>query len=387
MLRISTTKYEISVTGIASDQRTKKLNDLMSILGKIPLGSAGQHDFEDWCYRAIGTVFAASLTALELPKPVGAGRSGRLTALNIGRVDSWKKLGDDFGVHQALFVLRNEESVKQEEYVEAIKDLPGECGKVVFLVTRDDRVEMAKDGELSWVRGICQTAGIIVVKITGHLLASMLGKLRNPQKHDAVESTFGGYMAVYLNNYLKGHAARIMTTQLESSGAVQPVPIGASADGCYGELDCGQGGMYLRVFLKKQGEGRRAEVCDPIPLRNQAVSILEAGIADARRRYIEDKYEQMRGDGRPDDRSECEPPAEMTFDLVWTQDQLAAIVENKSEYGHLKKRGKDALKTAMSRLRNLVNFTTDGRGLVTDADAHHIRRSVIPLRLRKSGQP
>ncbi len=172
------------------------------------------------------------------------------------------------------------------------------------------------------------------------------------------------------------------------AGHARPVVISVPTSECYGEIDViERDRRALRIFMKKNGPGRRAELCDLLPLERQAYRILEAGLADARTRCIEEKYEQARADGAPIDRSECEPDAETTFEVEWTQDQLAMILHVEDAFSELLQNQKAVIKSAMRRLRNLVRFAQDDVGLVSNADDNGSRRLVIPLRLRKSGQP
>lgn len=157
---------------------------------------------------------------------------------------------------------------------------------------------------------------------------------------------------------------------------------------CYGELDIdGKRRFALRIFLKKVGPGQRKELCEAVLLKKQAYNILESGIANARRQHIENQFEQAREDGTPMGRSECEPPPEMSFEVEWTPDQLATVLHDKEKYTDLTKSQRKSIKTAVHRVRGLVKFTHDNCGLVSEPAENGARRSLIPLRLRKSGQP
>lgn len=172
------------------------------------------------------------------------------------------------------------------------------------------------------------------------------------------------------------------------AGHAQSVIIDVPSSECYGELDViEKGRRVLRILKKKTGPGRRTELCAPVPLERQAYRILEAGVVEARKHYIEDKAEQALADGAPIDRSECEPDAETTFEVEWTRDQLATILHKEDGFSELSPNQKAVIKSAMRRLRSLVKFAQGDAGLVSNADDNWSRRLAIRLRLRKSGQP
>jgi hypothetical protein len=237
---------------------------------------------------------------------------------------------------------------------------------------------------LGWIRDICRSNQVVIVRVTARYLATLLGKLCNPQKHDAIEKSFGGYINTYLTSYLKGLCSKIVSPTADT-GTAEPTLINVPAGECYGDVSVDDDGRFrLYVFLKKQGPGNRAQACESIPLKHQAYTLLEAGLESARRRYFEEKAELASADGTPVDRSECDPPVEQTFRVGWTQDQLAAVLHNEDRFKDLNKGDKDAIKTAMSRLRNLAKFTQDNCGLISEPDANDVRWAVIPLRFSKS---
>ena len=156
-----------------------------------------------------------------------------------------------------------------------------------------------------------------------------------------------------------------------------PVHIDALADDCYGEIDVlGDGNVVLRIFLANPGPGRKPELCERIRLTKQAHEILLAGFEDAKRRHIDQEGEQ--------------PPDEMAFFLEWTRDDLAAILHDrqKNSFEELHSSEKKVLKSAIGRVRGLVTFGKEQDcKLVTLASKDSVRKTTIPIRLRKAGQP
>jgi hypothetical protein len=183
-------------------------------------------------------------------------------------------------------------------------------------------------------------------------------------------------------------SARVSAGTTATTG---PPSINVPAAECYGELEVySDSEARLRIFLRKQGPGKRPEMCQPIRLTKQARDILLAGIEDARQRYIDDMLAQAKASGIPRDVSECQPPDTKTFILEWTQDELAAILhEHKKEsFGELDPGERKALKSAMGRLRRLVTFGKKQKcKFITSASRDFVRKTTLPIRLRKAGQP
>lgn len=143
------------------------------------------------------------------------------------------------------------------------------------------------------------------------------------------------------------------------------VDLAAPSTQCYAELavqSANEG--TLRVLFTKPGPGRPTEV-GSIPIRDQPLRILVAGIDGAIRR-IREAAEEL-----PTDRL----PEECTMILEWSAGSLRDHVQGEA----------GARRKAMNRLRSLVRFQ-DGAGLVSDQDGESgIWRSTIPFRLQTSG--
>jgi len=381
-------EYDIAVKGESAEIREKKLNQLISQLGQIPLGEQYQQAFEEWCHKAVSTVFAGALRNIELCKPNGSQRHRWLVGLNLGRTDGWRRVYEDYQARNVVFAIENMQGLARQHYQQATHALLDPNGTIVFLVTRDKSAEMSNESDLKWVREIYEKTGIVVVKLPAKALANLLGKIRNPQKHDAVDRRVNSILDTYSRIYLR-HAKKMVSSKKVKEGApserCEAVRVDVPSSVCYGELEIAKNGqLLLMLFRQKRGPGRRAEACPSINLGDQAFRILEVGIENARQAYISDKRETATGDGIPIDASECEPPAEYTYEISWSQNELASILHNMNHFSQLHKKQKRSIKTAMSRIRNLVKFSDD-LGLVTEPDATNTRRTTIRFRYHKSG--
>jgi len=383
-------EYDINVTADSPELRRKKLNQLISGLGNIPVGEEEREAFGTWCFRAISTAFAGALRNIELLSSSRADQRWCIVALNLGRTEAWERILQDFGCRQVVFFLVNARDIGRDRYTEAVARLSEPNGNMVFIVTRDDSMDMDKHSSLGWVREIGEREGVLAVKLTATFLAGLVGKLRNPQKHDAVDRRVNHILDTYCRRYEvevgKGAKGASKSQKRASKKEPEPASISIPPDECYGELAMdGEARLLLRVFKEGRGPGRRTELCPAISLNGQAYRILEAGIVSAREQHIRNTQETAKHDGLVVSASECEPADAKTFDVSWSRDDLALVLLDKGVFSGLNKRGKATIKTAMSRLRKLVVFP-DSIGLVTEPDHLGRRHTTIPLRFRKSAK-
>jgi hypothetical protein len=376
-------KYDISVEDSTIQQRAQKLEQHTSQIGKIPIGSVGQVGFEEWCRRSIQTVFAGALGDIDFGERNPQSGARTLLATNYGRTETWKRTTASFDCRRAAFCICNKDDVPKAAYDEAARNIGNAGSRLVFLITREERIENFKHGELAWIREIAEQKRVMVLRLTANYFVTMLHKLRNPQKHDAADVSLNGLLTMYLNNYVRPLTDKLMAAA--DDDADQPVVVTAPPAECYGELgiDESTGKPKLAIYRRHLAGGAQSPACDSIELKNQAYHLLEAGCRQAREFHISAKRESSRLAGQQCDPSECEPAAEQTFELVWTQDDLAKLVCNKDRFADIKKAEKEQIKSAVSRLRRLVHFEPDNCGLVTEAENRR-RRSVIRLRLAKS---
>ena len=81
--------------------------------------------------------------------------------------------------------------------------LTGEYGKCGFIITRDKGIELSKDKEVKWVKELYDKHnGVLIVKLTGSFFASLLSKLRNPQRHDEANVRLNKILDTYTRLYL-----------------------------------------------------------------------------------------------------------------------------------------------------------------------------------------
>ena len=79
-----------------------------------------------------------------------------------------------------------------------------EYGRLAFVVTRDDSVDLYAHRDVEWVRDMHAQHKVLIVKLTARFFVKLLHKLRNPQKHDAVDDSIHKLLDTYTRLYLAG---------------------------------------------------------------------------------------------------------------------------------------------------------------------------------------
>lgn len=195
-------EYEISIHSQSSEQRSHLLGQIISELHTIPLGDDGASHFEDWCKRALEIAFATHLSNIQ-HKPNGQAVQRRdIVATNQAKEGFWKRVLTDYGTRQVIFEVKNFESIGIDEYRQVHSYLGKEYGRLGFIVCRDPQGSLTKGRELDAFREF-YSKNAVIVKLTSHLLVSILSKLRSPEKIDAgsklLDTTLDTCIRMYAN--------------------------------------------------------------------------------------------------------------------------------------------------------------------------------------------
>lgn len=197
-------EYDIEVSSETPEIRNAKVRALVGQLESIEEGTNGANDYEIWCHKAIRICFAKGLRNVEL-KPNKLAKSRRdVVATNLGEGDAWRRIYDDYGTRQVTFEIKNYQGLESTDYQQIQSYLTGDYGRLAFVVTRDDTVDLYTNKDVEWVREIYAHRKVIIIKITGKFLSSLLLKLRNPQKHDAVNNAIHRLLDTYTRLYIAG---------------------------------------------------------------------------------------------------------------------------------------------------------------------------------------
>jgi len=200
-------EYDIEVRSATPRLRAARLGDLIAKLGTVAIGPEEWSAFEEWCLNALRIVFAKALDNIVLhPNPVALQRRD-IVGTNMGQTGAWRRIREDYGVRQVVFEAKNMTAVGSDEFRQMVTYLSGDYGRLGFVITRDDDEKPRRGEEMQWIREVYFTKQILIVKLTGKWLSSLLGKLRNPQKHDAVEKRLNYLLDQYSRSYLPTPAA------------------------------------------------------------------------------------------------------------------------------------------------------------------------------------
>ncbi|MCX7170030.1 MAG: ATP-binding protein [Proteobacteria bacterium] len=204
-------EYDIEVASETPAIRRGKISSLIAQLDAIPLGPEGETQFEQWCYKAIRICFAKGLRNVEL-KPNKLARQRRdVVATNFGERNVWRRIYEDYQARQVVFEIKNYDGISAADYQQVVSYLSGEYGRIAFIVTRDDSVDLRAHRDVEWVRDIHAEHRKLIIKLTGKYFTNLLYKLRNPEKHeevdDALHKILDTYVRLYLAGQTKGEAA------------------------------------------------------------------------------------------------------------------------------------------------------------------------------------
>jgi hypothetical protein len=200
-------EYEIHVTSQTPEIRSSKIGTLMSELNSIPEGADGALAFESWCVSALQTIFAGHLSNIE-SKPNGNAVQRRdIVGTNLTQTPAWKRIFQDYQTRHIVFEVKNFSAIGREEYRQMSTYLVSKYGQLGFILSRSDD-ETIRSNELDWVREIYTNEKKLIIRLSYKFIIRMLSKLRNPEKHDAVDKGLNGILDTYERRYLSIQSSR-----------------------------------------------------------------------------------------------------------------------------------------------------------------------------------
>lgn len=197
-------EYEVEVFSEAPEIRNRRIGQLLSKLDKIANGAEGASDFEDWCLRAIRICFSGPLRNIELHPNKNATQRRDVVASNQSEKGAWRRVLDDYKSRQVIFEVKNKLGIEPDDYRQMHSYLGDDYGRVGFIITRDKRSELYTGPELDWTRELYNKHRVIIIKLTGTYLSSLLSKLRSSQRSDPCEHSVNKMLDTYTRLYLSG---------------------------------------------------------------------------------------------------------------------------------------------------------------------------------------
>ena len=209
-------EYDIDISSETPEIRNRKIKELINQFNDIKEGAEGSADFEVWCKKAIRICFAKGLKNVEL-KPNKQAISRRdIISTNLGDGDAWRRIYEDYGTRQVIFEVKNYKELKADDYRQIQSYLTGEYGKLGFVITRGDSIDLYAGRDVEWIRELYSTHQVIIIKLTGKYLINLLTKLRRPEKYDAVNNAIHSLLDTYTRLYIAGQTKTRKSKREES---------------------------------------------------------------------------------------------------------------------------------------------------------------------------
>lgn len=194
-------EYDVTVTSETPEQRARTLGRLEAELRDIEPGQSSASEFEQWCVRVIRVLFSGGLRNIELNPNSDNLQRRDIVGTNHGTTLFWKRVLDSYGSRQVLFEVKNFSGMTREEFRQINSYLAQDYGRLGFIISRDDSINLQKERELAWVRELRNQHGKVVILLTAKFLVQLLNKLRSPVKHDAAEEALDKLLDQYIRTY------------------------------------------------------------------------------------------------------------------------------------------------------------------------------------------
>ena len=81
-------------------------------------------------------------------------------------------------------------------------------GSLGFIISKSDSNEPKSGAELDWCKEIFSEHKKLIIKLNAKFLASMLSKLRTPEKYDVIDKNLAKLRDTYERNYLSQKSGR-----------------------------------------------------------------------------------------------------------------------------------------------------------------------------------
>lgn len=201
-------EFEIKVLSVTPAIRQIKLGTIMTELSSIKTGAGDAATFERWCLEACRISFAGRLENLDLHPNKGTTNLRDVVGTNSGNSLFWRRVREDYGTRQVIFEVKNYEELTQTDYRQVLSYLSGQYGNLAFIVCRSESHELERDRELAWFKTMYNEHKKMIIKLTGKYLSTLLGKQRNPQKHDAADNALSSLLDTYERLYLGQHTGK-----------------------------------------------------------------------------------------------------------------------------------------------------------------------------------
>tara|TARA_R110001592_G_scaffold167023_4_gene402313 strand:- start:125 stop:2185 length:2061 start_codon:yes stop_codon:yes gene_type:complete len=194
-------EYDIEISSETKNQRNRRIEALLQEMAAIEEGLKGAHDFEAWCVKSLKIIFAGSLCNIELHPNKNGLQQRDIVATNLEESKFWSRALRDYGARQVVFEIKNYQNMGAQEYRQLNSYLCNDYGTIAFIVNRSLNNNLEKGRELNWARELYSDHKKVVIKLSFKFLEKHLKKIRNPQKHDAVDIELNSLLDTYVRMY------------------------------------------------------------------------------------------------------------------------------------------------------------------------------------------
>jgi hypothetical protein len=197
-------EYEVEVYSEAPQIRSKRIGQILAKLDAIPTGAEHAKDYEDWCLRAVRIAFSGHLRNIELHPNQTAPQRRDIVASNLSDKGVWRRALEDYQSRQVIFEIKNKLGIEPDDFRQMRSYLHDEYGKIGFIITRDKKWDLFAGPELEFCREMYNKHRVVIIKLTGTFLYSLLSKLRSPNRHDPCEAAMNKLIDTYVRLYFSG---------------------------------------------------------------------------------------------------------------------------------------------------------------------------------------
>jgi hypothetical protein len=127
-----------------------------------------------------------------------------VVASNLSEKGAWKRVLNDYHSRQVIFEIKNKFEFAPDDFRQMRSYLHDEYGTLGFIVTRDRKWDLYAGPELEFCREMYYKHRVIIIKLTGSFLYSLLSKLRSPSKHDPCDHAINKIIDTYVRLYFSG---------------------------------------------------------------------------------------------------------------------------------------------------------------------------------------
>jgi len=194
-------EYEARPSEELMNIRSSLLGEIYGALPRLPLGSDGSKQFEEWALRTAKVLFAGKISNFQLKPNSGATQQRDVVGTNLAADGFWRRIRDDYRTRQVIFEIKNYEELTPDDFRQLVSYLSGEYGEFGIIVSRG-RTENPSEPEKAWIRTMWSEQRKIVMIVPAESLARCVSKLRSPRKYDYTEDFLNKRMDHLVRSYL-----------------------------------------------------------------------------------------------------------------------------------------------------------------------------------------